>query len=58
MNKSFLALAVLTFAATAAIAQSSVTVYGKVVRNNERGHGQVLLEAEQLMPVVITLAKR
>lgn len=30
MNKSFLALAVLTFAATAASAQSSVTVYGKV----------------------------
>ncbi|NOT63876.1 MAG: hypothetical protein HOP19_26985 [Acidobacteria bacterium] len=34
-----------------------VTVYGKVVRNNPWGNGQMLLEAEQLMPVVITLAK-
>jgi hypothetical protein len=31
-----------------------VTVYGRVERRN----GQLLLEAEQLMPVVITLAKR
>jgi hypothetical protein len=31
-----------------------VTVFGKI----ERRHGQLLLEAEQLMPVVITLAKR
>ena len=35
-----------------------VTVYGRIVRNNERGNGQLLLEAEQLMPVVITLAKK
>ncbi len=31
-----------------------VTVFGRITRNN----GQLLLEAEQLMPVVITLAKR
>jgi hypothetical protein len=31
-----------------------VTVFGRVTRNN----GQLLLEAEQVMPVVITLAKR
>ena len=31
-----------------------VTIYGRIERRN----GQLLLEAEQLMPVVITLAKR
>jgi hypothetical protein len=31
-----------------------VAVYGKV----ERRHGQLMLEAEQLMPVIITLARR